>query len=718
MATSAEVADYQARIFALEQALAVERGRHVEHLREIAAAAGLREAQAAGLLASRGGCVGTPNGGPGASPTDSEGSSAGRAPPPGAQEPARPASAAGKSKTELWLERTKRANAANASPSSSPVVEGPCADSSPNTGKMNRWVKRIQKEGSPGPAPAQPVSKMDRWLARQGKPPASAGSPASQAWSGGGAGSGARTPQSDTSMEEEQRLLVRIKDAWSKLDGVMALVADLQSRDSAVADGVSRGKSSCHKCGARSGGPESPSATAAPDNWGSGGGGGSGGGTQMGLRVEEKGRGLTVTHVVPGGQADQAGLEVKDVIKFVNGSKVSSLKVFGQVCQHSGDVVMLDLIRGSGSAHKSMTLYARTRPPTLPKDEDEGEDDRKESSLQQLTSASGRAATQEELMDAYNKSRAASGSPTGASAGASQAVSAKKPKNVVYNKYGKDTQLWVPDSDESGAIDAAVSKKSNTGAEPGGFFMFPPGHPDYVPLPPGEAALIAGRQHIHAEERLAPHWSNVTFKSPTGAEIRAQARHATYGIIAKVSGPLVNADPITAHQELKNADEISGCVAYIKRGGAPFTKKARVAVAAGACACVVANHDKETFGMSYTDDGLPFEALNIPCVMISVDIAEKLESSANWTVTLTPAKGQDGGKKNPAPTASSHNLPAEQLQQATSPAATGALPGEGSKPNGLRGLETLPINIKQAGAPLGKPGKKPTMWKKIKLLLP
>lgn len=94
----------------------------------------------------------------------------------------------------------------------------------------------------------------------------------------------------------------------------------------------------------------------------------------------------------------------------------------------------------------------------------------------------------------------------------------------------------MPDSDESGAIDAAVAKKSSTGAEPGGFFMFPPGHPDYVPLPPGEAALIAGRQHIHADERLAPHWSTVTFKSPTGAEIRAQARHATYGIIAKVGG--------------------------------------------------------------------------------------------------------------------------------------------------------------------------------------
>ena len=45
------------------------------------------------------------------------------------------------------------------------------------------------------------------------------------------------------------------------------------------------------------GAPESPTATATPDNWGSGGGGG---GTQMGLRVEEKSRGLTVTHVVPG----------------------------------------------------------------------------------------------------------------------------------------------------------------------------------------------------------------------------------------------------------------------------------------------------------------------------------------------------------------------------------------------------------------------------------
>ena len=643
--SAAESADYQARIFALEQALAVERGRHVEHLREIAAAAGLREAQAAGLLASRG-CAGAPNGGPGTSPTDSEGSSAGRKPPQGAQEPVH---SAGTSKTEQWLERTKKpdntfsSSASCTSSCTSPSAEGPSGGSSPKPGKMNRWMNRVKGESSTTSQaqtpPSQSMSKMDRWLARQGKPPVSGGT-SQPVWGGG---SGAQTPQSDTSMEEEQRLIVRIKDAWSKLDAVIGLVADLQLRDESPSEDKSGscGKvlEVCHKCGAQQQGiaPESPNATATPDNWGSGNGGG-GGGTQMGLRMEEKSKGLTVTHVVPGGQADQAGLEVRDIVKFVNGSKVNTLKVFGRMCQHSGDVVMLEMIRGKGSAHKSMTLYSRTRQLLPSKDEvaEDGEkEDKKEMTLQQLTSASGRAATQEELVDLFNKSRAAVGR---GQVQVGQSTSAKKKKNVVFNKYGKDTQLWVPDSDESGAIVPSTVGKKAAGAEPGGFFMFPPGHPDYVPLPPGEAALIAGRQHIHAEERLAPHWSNITFKSPSGAEIRAQARHATYGILAKVSGALVNADPITAHTELTNADSIKGCVAYIKRGGAPFTKKARVAVAAGACACVVANHDQETFGMSYTDDGLPFEALNIPCVMISAEIAEKLGSSTDWTVSLTPAK--------------------------------------------------------------------------------
>jgi hypothetical protein len=178
----------------------------------------------------------------------------------------------------------------------------------------------------------------------------------------------------------------------------------------------------------------------------------------MGLRVEEKSRGLTVTHVVPGGQADQAGLEVKDVIKLVNGTKVPTLKLFGRLCQHSGEVVMLDVIRGSGASHKALTLYSRTRPPSPSKDDgaEEGE----------LTSER-RAATQEELADAYSKARAAGAVAPVQGPGGHGLFAEKKKKEPVFNKYGKDTLLWVPDSDESGAIamDAAVAKsKASTGS--------------------------------------------------------------------------------------------------------------------------------------------------------------------------------------------------------------------------------------------------------------
>jgi len=677
-----EVADYQARIFALEQALSLERNRHVEHLREIAAAAGLREAQAAGLLASRGSsttAASTPNGGgPAPSPTDSEGSSAGHAPPHGALEPS---SSARKSKTELWLERTKREGSAGSSASSAtsatPSSDGAYSDgSATDPGKMGRWMKRVKGGSTAQESPSQ--SKLDRWLARQGKPPASSGSASPPVWV---EGNGASVQMPDVSMEEEKRLLARITDAWSKLDSVMELVADLHRQHAGPADdkSVLRGK------------PESPPASATPEAWASN--GSSGSGTQMGLRMEAKIWGLTVTHVVPGGQADQAGLEVKDVIKNVNGNKVSSLKAFGTLCQHSGDVVMLDVSRGTGSANKTITLYARTRPPTPPRDEGPEDADKVEERLQQLTSLSGRAATQGELAEVFNKARAAGAVGVVPGPGAANLL-AKKQKNIVYNKYGKDTQLWVPDSDDSSALmNPTLSKGKAAVVEAGGFFVYPPGHPDYVPLPPGEAALIAGRQHIHAEERLAPHWSNVIFKSQTGAEIRAVARHATYGTIAKVSGSLVNADPITAHVDLKNAHEIQGCVAYIKRGGAPFTKKARVAVAAGACACVVANHDKETFGMSYTDDGLPFEALNIPCVMISADIAEKLESCSSWQVTLSPAKSETSSRKPNSPphqgAPDQSATPAAQVAPGGSPAdASLATDGvAGSRANGLRGLE-------------------------------
>ena len=201
------------------------------------------------------------------------------------------------------------------------------------------------------------------------------------------------------------------------------------------------------------------------------------------------------------------------------------------------------------------------------------------------------------------------------------------------------------------------------------------------------AAVVEG-------ERAVSHavWSNVIFKSPSGEEICAVARHATFGTITKVSGSLVNADPITAHVDLKNAHEVQGCVAYSKRGGAPFTKKARVAVAAGACACVVANHDKETVDMTFTDDGLPLEALNIPCVMISADIAEKLESCSSWQVTLNPAKSETSSRKPNSPhqgVSDQSASPAAQVAPGGSqPDASLATDGAaGSRANGLRGLE-------------------------------
>lgn len=46
-------------------------------------------------------------------------------------------------------------------------------------------------------------------------------------------------------------------------------------------------------------------------------------------------------------------------------------------------------------------------------------------------------------------------------------------------------------------------------------------------------------------------------------------------------------------------------------------------------------------GMSYTDDGLPFEALNIPCVMISGELRGQL-------LTTQPARTIDPTLLSPA----------------------------------------------------------------------
>jgi len=151
-------------------------------------------------------------------------------------------------------------------------------------------MKRVK--GGSAAQESPPQSKLDRWLVRKGQPPASSGSASPPVLV---EGNGASVQMPDVSMEEEKRLLARITDAWSKLDSVMELLADLHRQHAGPADdkSVLRGK------------PESPPASATPEAWASN--GSSGSGTQMGLRMEAKIWGLTVTHVVPGGRLIKRG---------------------------------------------------------------------------------------------------------------------------------------------------------------------------------------------------------------------------------------------------------------------------------------------------------------------------------------------------------------------------------------------------------------------------
>ena len=173
------------------------------------------------------------------------------------------------------------------------------------------------------------------------------------------------------------------------------------------------------------------------------------------------------------------------------------------------------------------------------------------------------------------------------------------------------------------------SREDVMNKEGGGFFFYPPGHPNYVPGGPGSANIqLEGqlRSSVHPQERIAPHWSRAKFKAHGMPEVTCEARHATFGPLKEISGRLVRCNPPLANKEISNVEQVRGNVVYVKRGGCSFTKKARVAQKAGAVGMVVANSDRETFGMSYTDDGEPFDAIQIPCVMISSDICTKLES--------------------------------------------------------------------------------------------
>ena len=94
-------------------------------------------------------------------------------------------------------------------------------------------------------------------------------------------------------------------------------------------------------------------------------------------------------------------------------------------------------------------------------------------------------------------------------------------------------------------------------------------------------------------------WSQASFKAQGMPEVICESRHATFGPLAPVESRLVRCQPPEANAPIKNVDQVKGNIVYIKRGGCSFTKKARMAQAAGAVAMVVANTDRETFGRAF-----------------------------------------------------------------------------------------------------------------------
>jgi len=242
-------------------------------------------------------------------------------------------------------------------------------------------------------------------------------------------------------------------------------------------------------------------------------------------------------------------------------------------------------------------------------------------------------------------------------------ANAAKPPTPVHIGLNRQQQQYQPQivmmgpPPEGGPSNNMLGSQADVmNKEGGGFFFYPPGHPNHVPGsgPPGmppAAMMTEGqlRSTVHPQERIAPHWSEAKFRAHGMPEVICEARHATFGPLIMVSAKLVRCNPPQANSEIKNLDQVKGNIVYIKRGGCSFTKKARMAQLAGAKAMVVANSDRETFGMSFTDDGEPLDAIQIPCVMISSDVCEKLEScrqspdgKAPWTVTLTPLNDKAG----------------------------------------------------------------------------
>jgi serine protease Do len=74
--------------------------------------------------------------------------------------------------------------------------------------------------------------------------------------------------------------------------------------------------------------------------------------------------GVLVADVVPGGSAESAGLEIKDIILTLNGKTMENARQFGvNVYRNAGEVVTLGLLRDEQKLEKKLAVLERPRDP-------------------------------------------------------------------------------------------------------------------------------------------------------------------------------------------------------------------------------------------------------------------------------------------------------------------------------------------------------------------
>ena len=206
-------------------------------------------------------------------------------------------------KLNRWLAR--------ASGASAPIVEKEIA--SMDSGKLSRWLDRAKQRSS---EEGHETSKLNRWLCRAKTTSVTSSPLPDLGTARGPSHDWSNVPSMEWSFEEEiENLTKRIRDSWAVIDAALAVRANAQ-QESEGSEETEEGSDShvqttnglkCPSCGVELSATTGESLPAITTEAGARDAGGFRG---LGLRVEEARKGLAVTHVVPDGLADSAGIQV------------------------------------------------------------------------------------------------------------------------------------------------------------------------------------------------------------------------------------------------------------------------------------------------------------------------------------------------------------------------------------------------------------------------